>query len=1509
MNQEEFNTKLKQAAVLHNIALIQKRTGLPDNYRSSIESYRKSLELYTECHDFYNLLCASGGNERREINGYRGDTRAYPTIESPSSYTTSTPMAAVNLELKIAQTLQSIAKLHIKLNEDSMAIKSHEDAITILLEGKNQQQQTCVQMDEDDDFRQNMNVDNGTAINTNTPASKNHRSGSSSKTPPSVTADIFHTNINHTSQYNITQLTNHERTRIISMSLASLAQIYFNREVRSKSCNEEYDLSHEEDALQYYQESLNFLKAVTMDNPVSTTNIPALSNEKIPLIAGNTMHGSEDQHSFSSDANQTPSLSTTYAIDLRKDISSILLSMATLYQKRSLFSKVVESYEQARDLRLLLNCSPRDQEMVESLLAIAYERNGQWGEALGCYQHVLKVRKGLFGGASVEVGNLYVSMGNLHRKTGDLGQSLGWNKRAVAIYQQLCDNGNVKGKDVDGNGTKNFHTHRHLIGSLQNQGALYVQMKEVHRAIASYLTVIEKQATFRGGDHPDVASTLNILGDLYMSIHEFSEARASFSRALALYQKYGSGNEDPDMASTLQSLCEIEVMMGGDQRKNTTKRSLKDYPPRQPNPKSQPKSFKPPSRPSVAEQLLEENVYCKVVETNPSFDDDDDAVSQLTFLTHQPEPVVERRDAQTIASISAKSYQTFEQRIEDWSPAELVFRAVEKVAIATEEFFIGPPTTNHTAKKNRTRKISPEGSVKKTLQNRRNGFQPKSDLECVQGGYEVRQFESIIDSQMIARETKRFDNNHHQTIPPSLSKSQSHDHEATSSILEVQQSSTEDDLEDESVGTGTEVTSVFGSLAGTKFLNEADSIAAGTQTSTLFGTDFIECLGTDVEEDEHLRIRNQRPSSTSDTRIEVEEDALKNASCDIPLIDEMLAQMNVVTCDMEGDAKPFEEILKGENIYGKKQSRSLMKQDKAFEKLSACLDTLIELKDKYGPDHGKVIQTMSKLAALYLESGNAKGIAKYNEVLELQIKKYGEFSAQVSATHVNLGEYWAKKRDIDNAIDSFSKSKEIDTYLYGNNHPQIAQHLNRMGLAELERSEFDIAMDYLQEALRKQKMHLGPNEINPDVSLTMVNMGSVYYKERNSLQKIRSNKDSYKNFIEAGMLGKIAFAHSERGEYIMAMNFYGEELELLENRGDPSYAIAAIHTSLGKLNVKAGRYTEAMEHHTQALKAMEQSSDNNKLDICNANCDIGVVEFHLGNFKIASTILENACSVQREILGNEHSRVARTMYHLAVIKRNQFKIERATQLLNQALRIQMSTLGQYNPDTIDTQMEIAKVHLDSDLFDEALKEFENVFNTQKEMLGTDYPDRAWTLHFIGIRYSKMGDNERSMMYFERCYRMQTQFFKFDSPAVASTMDQIEQALLKQGKLEKAFRAFQDAERIYREVGEDHYGVAFSLYNMGRFYSAKCKYVDSLRCFKESMRIAVRTFGLDHPFIADIHVGVGNLNTRKCDFDEAKSEFKLALQIYNKCKVPEMHSKVKTCKRDLARVEHEEALCV
>jgi hypothetical protein len=71
-------------------------------------------------------------------------------------------------------------------------------------------------------------------------------------------------------------------------------------------------------------------------------------------------------------------------------------------------------------------------------------------------------------------------------------------------------------------------------------------------------------------------------------------------------------------------------------------------------------------------------------------------------------------------------------------------------------------------------------------------------------------------------------------------------------------------------------------------------------------------------------------------------------------------------------------------------------------------------------------------------------------------------------------------------------------------------------MAELEREEFDAATDSLQSALRIQQMHPASNEINPNVSLTYVNIGAIYYKERIVLR--RSNSNSYKHFILSGSL-------------------------------------------------------------------------------------------------------------------------------------------------------------------------------------------------------------------------------------------------------------------------------------------------------------------------------------------------------------------------------------------------------
>ena len=66
---------------------------------------------------------------------------------------------------------------------------------------------------------------------------------------------------------------------------------------------------------------------------------------------------------------------------------------------------------------------------------------------------------------------------------------------------------------------------------------------------------------------------------------------------------------------------------------------------------------------------------------------------------------------------------------------------------------------------------------------------------------------------------------------------------------------------------------------------------------------------------------------------------------------------------------------------------------------------------------------------------------------------------------------------------------------------------------------------------------------NPLVSQTLIQIGAVYYRERNSLATIQSKVDGYSTFIEGGMLEVIGRAHEERGSYRMALAFFEEKLQ------------------------------------------------------------------------------------------------------------------------------------------------------------------------------------------------------------------------------------------------------------------------------------------------------------------------------------------------------------------------------
>lgn len=1393
MNIKEFSDTLSEAAAAHNIALINRKSC---NHEKSLEYYSLALQLYTKCMDEYKQI--------QSLYGYIKDSSS--KIED----------AAVNLELKISQTLQSMAKLHWKaLHDASSAIKAHEDVISLLL------------------------IDSNERIPDNSHKREYRRNGEvvskSRHTSPTSVTDHHSNN----DGFNIVGLTAHERTRIISMSLNALGQIYFQQE-----CNEpNYDLQQRENALQYYEESLKILNS--LPNPVSTTTISALGQNQ------------KEMNSVSNANLLTSAHGIDYKIDLRADVVNTLIDVGMIYKYRGDFLNVVKTYEQARDLRLLSNCTISDQEMIESLLALAYEKIGEFDHAFSCFQHALRLRKSLFGEKSIQVANLCYTIGNVHKKTGDFYQALSWNKRAIDVYSEYIDHENS---------SLQFNCRRHLISSLQNQGVLYIQLLEIKAAIATYLAVIKAQVHFIGEEHPDVAKTLNALGVLYAEQKAYEEAKSSFKRALAMYRKYGVGENDPDLLNTRESLSEVECILRDEN--NIAKGASISH---------NPHSIEVPQH-NIPDSTSEyDERYVTVVETNSSFDDD--AVSQITFLTHK----------ETIPTPSSSKRRKQRYEVDTWSPAEYVYQAVTSLATVAEDFFSGPDIRNskqvqkQTSKRRNQRRSQRDNNLSSVLEvalSSWSGEKPSPSKST--RGTEFRH--SKMSSSPSGTTKKRFNSAHDD------------DDDDTSTLLGTA-------LISGIIGNDDDHVTVTKYSTSNKGQNSI--VYDNDDESTLFGARFVNSRMDGEVKSAEQNDQNPNNDLANDvfltrmmTEISINEStSFINAHRDA--IDELLVKMS-----------DLNRVTDGNDLFQEKESKS--SADDCFEQLSKCLDALIDLRDQYGATHPEVIKKTLELAALYIVSENfEKGIRTFKDVESLQRNKFGKNSVQVVETLKKIGEEYAKHGDITEAIHSFQEAKDIESFLFGQHHPRINVILNQMGIILMDNDNFDSAMEHFLECLDIQRNYVSQNDMY-SIHETYVNIGKCYVKEQSNSQKSQMKNSKCTSFVNLDTLEKIAYAHGERGEYIIAINFYEFLIDILKAEKNSSKLILAkMHNLLGVMNRNAGRYSTAIEEHSKALKIFEEVNDCDSLDICNTKCQLAVVDYHMGNCSQAARVLETCLTQQRTVLGNDHPQVANTLFHLGTAKRMEFDLDRAFYLLEQCTKIQNSKLHKFHPDRTASERELGVIYLEQNRLEEARAQFDRVYSNQINIYGesTNHPDLARTIHYIGVCHSIINNPKKAMKYFEHAYRMYKSVAHCETPFFSNTLDEIASLFIRSGKFEKASTVLEDSLQIRRSIGEKHFECCYSFLRMGVLMMAQQNYPGAISMLDKAMSMAVSQFGLEHPIVADIHLEVGLVHTRRCEFEEGKKEIEDSIRIYRKFHLDDTHYKMRKANEALRRIAHEEEICV
>jgi len=1335
----------------------------------------------------------------------------------------------------------------------------------------------------------------------------------------------------------------HQRMRLISNSLNMLGSLYARR-------------GDDEDAIASYTDALDLLRSV--EDPVGEGDGPTFGG------GDETIEGARLEVDIRDDIARTLlSLSALHgqrhdiddAIDYGEEALEVLSDRHgdthDLVGKDSGNEKAESGHVQGSD-----KGSVRHPAVLSALHALGrtYDLAGDFDAAMSCYEDAFLGRCRSVGSDDLSVADVLVDMASALQRTGNVEGALELNSQALRIYRLLISKEAVpkeEGKFVGPNKCSAY-----LAGALQNRGAALMQRNDHDDALACYAEAMELIKRSKGEDHPEVCTIWTMMGDANIVRERYDLAKDCYAAALQAHRMRGLQDTDSPVLWMLQKIRVIEDIVASAYEED--KEFIDELATHRDSPEELDKRDGVDENVGKGKDLDETDSQCKLYSQGTSAiatsdeaflnelatkaESEQDESSQLLaqqqqqddedFLNELARTTTKNTDGQSPKNADQASSFSKEEEDEAFL-AELASGTMSDSAPDRDGRADGRPANAA---------VVPPPSMPKPVEKSDPSFTGSSPLQqqvidelllpeedsAVDTPAGIKMIvpqalsaddtvslitfkeEEILNAQKDSRRASSSRHKRQQVHRDSRGQSQKEDWlaNALGNIVEATAQATDNFLRPltteppkEKEPKPSKVKGGQAPISEVTFAEIARTMSAESDITDImeegagfmpltFNNDYGVAKGKDYA--------TVRESSAVRGFAEAGTGADEDLGEDIGIeVDELLAQMNVSASGEDNDASP------------RKSPRHSI--GRAIAKISVI------------DSRASTVKSNAEYAAFSPRSGKKKKSRKTAHTAEIKAMRKtleqvratsGPSSEATANTLTCLAELYKNEGDLDSALEICAEELNVRRRVLGPGHFSIAFALNRTGIIRLEKDEFDLAKQCHTEALQIQQACLGENEHNPDVSQTLVNLGDVYYKERNSLKKIKSNGNNaeYDNVIDSGMLCRIAFAHDERGEYVRAMHFYDEHVELLKSKGDNKYIPGIINAlnCLGSLNKKTGRYVEALDYHTKALHMQKSIPGLDKFEIANTSVLIGMVEFKAGRFKKALALFTEALPVQQKKYGKKHAVPARTIFNMALVHDELADHIKSMSLLEQSLTIQKSVLPQDHPDILSTRMYIARLHSCAGNFDIAMPSLMGVLLSQKQLFGPKHPLVADTLHNIGICHARRGKMNSALKSYEECFTIRKEILGYEHPDIAGVLNSIAAVHASKKRNEKALPIYEAALKIRRDaLGDSHVDVARTLSNQGVAYAALRKFPQAMKVYTEAKKIRETALGPFHPSVGDSHVNIGNVFLRKCAFTEARCEFEAALFIYSKSPLRSDDPKIARTKAIIDRVKRDEKLCV
>ncbi|KAL7444050.1 hypothetical protein ACHAXM_009265 [Skeletonema potamos] len=262
------------------------------------------------------------------------------------------------------------------------------------------------------------------------------------------------------------------------------------------------------------------------------------------------------------------------------------------------------------------------------------------------------------------------------------------------------------------------------------------------------------------------------------------------------------------------------------------------------------------------------------------------------------------------------------------------------------------------------------------------------------------------------------------------------------------------------------------------------------------------------------------------------------------------------------------------------------------EALELYEESLSAGREALGDDHTEIAMLLNRMGNFHFERGRLEdALSCYRRGLAIEKKVLPVTHPNILVTMSNIGEIYRHEQKWDDAAEIYAECIGILRKKHGiNDHIDISNVLQTLGLVESQRGNSSVALKYLEESLSMKRRLVGNNHV--DISATLVYIAAILARKRNfaaamellsEALMIRENALGRNNKEVAFVLYHMGAIHQQRSHHEAAIASFSETLRI------EKAALGERHRDIAMTLFKLGEAYKAASNLDAALKSFEES--------------------------------------------------------------------------------------------------------------------------------------------------------------------------------------------------------------------------------------------------------------------------------------------------------------------------------